>query len=150
MHDHRGAPCGWVAMQGWRRPMALNGTGIEFGKSEHDSRRITSRATTTSAHFILLGQRCGVQVVLQKVGRDNRPPPVTEIGAQTFSAPPTANLNPVPKARKGIRHALEGRWPGRDDGYCRACRSLSRRDSTLLSRGAPSSKRVADAVVLPS
>jgi hypothetical protein len=27
----RRVACGWVAMQGWRRPMALNGTGIEFG-----------------------------------------------------------------------------------------------------------------------
>ena len=76
MHDHRGAPCGWVAMQGWRRPMALNGTGIEFGKSEHDSRRRISRATTISADFILLGQRCGVQVVLRKVGHTTRHPPV--------------------------------------------------------------------------
>jgi hypothetical protein len=50
--------------------MALNGTGIEFGKSENDSRRRMSRATTTSADFILFGQRCGVQVqvVHQKVG----------------------------------------------------------------------------------
>ena len=67
--------------------MALNGTGIEFGKSEHDSRRITSRATTTSAHFILLGQRCGVQVVLQKVGRDNRPPPVSVTPLATTRRP---------------------------------------------------------------
>jgi hypothetical protein len=79
MHDHRGAPCGWVAMQGWRRPMALNGTGIEFGKSEHDSRRRISRATTVSAVFIVLGQRCGVQVVHQKVGHTTRPGPLCRL-----------------------------------------------------------------------
>jgi hypothetical protein len=76
--------------------MALNGTGIEFGKSEHDSRRITSRATTTSADFIVLRQRCGVQVVLQKVGRDKRTPPVP-----TFS---------VCKTRFGARR--DGPWSG--------------------------------------
>ena len=52
--------------------MALNGTGIEFGKSEHDSRWRISRATTTSADFIVLGQRCGVQVFPQKVGHTTR------------------------------------------------------------------------------
>jgi hypothetical protein len=76
MHDHRGALCGWVAMQGWRRPMALNGTGIEFAKSEHVFTCGISRATTTSAEFIVLGQWCGVQVVGRKVGHMSRPPPV--------------------------------------------------------------------------
>jgi hypothetical protein len=52
--------------------MALNGTGIEFGKSEHDSRRRIRRATTISADFIVLLQRCGVQVVLQKVRHKSR------------------------------------------------------------------------------
>jgi hypothetical protein len=71
----RGAPCGWVAMHGWRRPMAHNTTGIEFGKSEHDSRRIMSRATTRSAVCLLLGQRCGVQPVHHFVGHTHRSPP---------------------------------------------------------------------------
>ena len=66
MHDHRGAPCGSVAMQGWRRPKAQNGTGIESGKSEHDRRRQISRATTISEDFIVLGQRCGQQVLRKK------------------------------------------------------------------------------------
>ena len=56
--------------------MALNGTGIEFGKSEHDSRWRISRATTESADFIVLGQRCGQQVSGRKVGHMPRPPPL--------------------------------------------------------------------------
>jgi hypothetical protein len=81
MHDHCGAPCGWVAMQGWRRPMALNGTGIEFGKSEHVRRRRISRATTISADFIVLGQQCGQQVSGRKVGHTTRGhPPVSRMG----------------------------------------------------------------------
>ena len=58
--------------------MALNGTGIEFGKSEHDSRWRISRATTISADFIVLVQRCGQQVFLRKVGHDTRAPPVRD------------------------------------------------------------------------
>ena len=56
--------------------MALNGTGVEFGKSEHVFTCGISRATTTSAHFIVLLQRCGVQVVRRKVGHVPRAPPV--------------------------------------------------------------------------
>jgi hypothetical protein len=56
--------------------MALNGTGIEFGKSEHVFTCGISRATTTSADFIVLGQWGGVQVVGRKVGHMSRPPPV--------------------------------------------------------------------------
>ena len=52
--------------------MAQNGTGIEFGKSEHVCRRRISRATTISADFIVLGQRCGVQVFGIKVGHMSR------------------------------------------------------------------------------
>jgi hypothetical protein len=63
-------------MQGWRRPMALNGTGIEFGKSEHVFTCGISRATTVSADFKVLGQRCGVQVFPRKVYRVKRPYPV--------------------------------------------------------------------------
>jgi hypothetical protein len=58
--------------------MALNGTGIEFGKSEHVFRWRISRATTISADFIVLGQRCGVQVFPQKVYRVKRLYPVLE------------------------------------------------------------------------
>ena len=56
--------------------MAQNGTGIEFGKSEHDKLWRISRATTVSADFIVLGQRCGVQVFHQKVGHIPRWYPV--------------------------------------------------------------------------
>ena len=56
--------------------MAQNGTGIEFGKSEHVCRRRISRATTISADFIVLGQRCGVQVFGRKVGHMSRRYPV--------------------------------------------------------------------------
>jgi hypothetical protein len=67
--------------------MALNGTGIEFGKSEHVCRRRISRATTISADFIVFLQRCGVQVVLQKVGLTHEPPPPrTTIALGSFSA----------------------------------------------------------------
>jgi hypothetical protein len=52
--------------------MALNGTGIEFGKSEHVFRWRISRATTVSADFIVLGQRCGQQVLREKVGHKSR------------------------------------------------------------------------------
>ena len=48
--------------------MTQNGTGIETKKSEHDSRRGINRATTLSADFMVLGQRCGQQVVPRKVG----------------------------------------------------------------------------------
>ena len=57
--------------------MALNGTGIEFGKSEHVCRRRISRATTISADFIVLGQRCGVQVFGRKVGHMYRRYPLS-------------------------------------------------------------------------
>ena len=56
--------------------MALNGTGIEFGKSEHVFRWRISRATTVSADFIGLVQRCGQQVVPRKVGHKSRRTPV--------------------------------------------------------------------------
>ena len=40
----------------------------------------------------------------------------SEVGAQTFVAPPAANLNPVPQARAGIGQALAGRRPDLKDG----------------------------------
>ena len=63
----------------------------------------------------------------------------TEVGAQTFVAPPAANLNPGPQARAGIGQALVGRRSGHEDGYYRVCRSPRRRGSTLPSRGVPRS-----------
>jgi hypothetical protein len=66
--------------------MALNGTRIEFGKSEHVFRWRISRATTISADFIVLGQRCGQQVSGRKVYRVKRLYPVrpmrTDVGCQ--------------------------------------------------------------------
>ena len=41
----------------------------------------------------------------------------SEVGAQTFVAPPAANLNPVPQARAGIGQELAGRRSGHEDGY---------------------------------
>jgi hypothetical protein len=56
--------------------MAQNATGIEFGKSEHDTICGMSKATSTSAVCILLGQRRGQQVVDRKVGHKSRRTPV--------------------------------------------------------------------------
>jgi hypothetical protein len=61
------------------------------------------------------------------------------VGAQTFVAPPAANLNPGPQARAGIGQALEGRRSDLEDGYCGVSRSPRRRGFTLPSRGAPRS-----------
>jgi hypothetical protein len=55
--------------------MALNGTGIEFGKSARVLLCAISRATTISVDFIVLGQRCGVQVFGKKVGHTTDTPP---------------------------------------------------------------------------
>jgi protein-tyrosine phosphatase len=56
--------------------MAQNGTGIDSGKSEHVLQWGISRATTLSADFMVLGQRCGQQVSRQKVYHVKRPYPV--------------------------------------------------------------------------
>jgi hypothetical protein len=66
--------------------MALNGTGIEFGKSEHVLLCAISRATTISADFTVLGQRCGVQVVRKKVYRVKRLYPVSAYSSMLSSA----------------------------------------------------------------
>jgi hypothetical protein len=55
--------------------MALNGTGIEFGKSARVLLCAISRATIISVDFIVLGQWCGVQVFGKKVGHTTDTPP---------------------------------------------------------------------------
>jgi hypothetical protein len=81
----RGAPCGWVAMAhaGWRRPMAQNATGIEFGKSEHVTRWRISRPTQLHQRILYkLGPKLRAASAGQKIGSRSRltppaPPPCT-------------------------------------------------------------------------
>jgi hypothetical protein len=72
--------------------MGLNGTGIEFGKSEHVFRWRISRATTISADKIVLGQRCGVQVFCRNVYRVKRLYPVGEAGGGRTVTDRTPNV----------------------------------------------------------
>jgi hypothetical protein len=87
---------------GWRRSIAQNATGVEFGKSKHDTFWGMSRATTTSADCIGLGQRCGQKVFHQKVGHVTRTPP-----------------SPVPFCWHQEQDAQEARRPGAGVSFCK-------------------------------
>ena len=67
-------------MQHVGRPMALNLTEIDSQKSEHDSRRVISSATTLSMDFIALDEACEQEVFHQNAHRVTRPCPLHDIG----------------------------------------------------------------------